>query len=494
MVALELKQVSKFYYGHSVLKSACFHVDQDEIHGILGTSGSGKTTIVRLMSGNVQPDRGAVLHHDKPTEWRSPLDAINNGISAVLISSDLIDNLTVAENVYIYGYVYKQRALKRFSLAKMATFTASIFKEFGFNIDPYQYVSELSIAEKRMVKVAAAIGQNPEILILDDPFVLLTNEQVALFTGLFRYLRGRGMTIIFTTGHIEAALSICDRVTVIREGLTASYGDIGAKDASFFVQAMSDTASYSYPRISNKGHREALSLSQLSTVDRGIQNISFKLYDGEILGVAGAPGSGKSTLARSLFGLECWKKGTLIVDGKECRLHEPADAVANRIGFIPNSSSDCGIIDHFTAAQNISIASLDAISNYGVPKKKVERTAAYRFMKKFSIDSMDVDEPAISMSGGNIQKLMFCRWLMRRCNLLIMDNSTKSVGISMKVELYNLMNSFAMSGGSILLISSDFNELLGMCDRIIVLRNGKIERIIEKSEFSMQLLVDSVSI
>ena len=494
MAVLELKNVSKVYYGHSVLKNASFFVGNGEIHGILGVSGSGKTTIVRLMTGNTHPDRGAVFHHGKPADWRSPFDAISNGISTVLKSNDLIDNLTVAENVYIYGYVYKQKALNRFSLAKMAAFTTAIFKELGFHLDPYQYVSELSIAEKLMVKIAAAVGQNPEILILDDPFVLLTAEQTERFTQLFQYLRDHGMTVIFTTGHIEATLSICDRVTIIKEGLTSSHGDIALKDTNFFVQAMSDTATYSYPRISNRGDREVLSVNQLSTADRSIQNISFELYDGEILGIAGAPGSGKSVLARSLFGLESWKKGTLTVSGKECRFHEPADAIANRIGFIPDSSSDCGIIDNFTAAQNISLASLDAISSYGIPKKKTERATSYRFMKKFTIDPLDVEEPVMNMSDGNIQKLMFCKWLMCRCNILLMDNSTKSVGIGMKVELYNLMNSFAMSGGSILFISTDFNELLGMCDRIIVLRNGQIERILAKSEFSMQQLVDGVSI
>lgn len=494
MSVLELKNISKSYYGSNVLEDVSFSVNNGEIFGILAMSGSGKTTLVKIISGNEEMDYGSFLYKGIPVRWKTPLDAINNGISTVHENCRLINNLTVAENVFIYGYAYKQRLMKRFSLATMSAVTQDIFDRMGLiKIDTFKYAYELMQYERLLVQIAAAIGRDPEILLLDDPFVQLSRDECEKLIQLITHIRDMGITVVITTSNIDTVTSVCDRAAIIKEGRSIEYEKVSLQDVTSLAKAMSDTVTYSYPRISSPRHRNVLAAQDLTHVDGRLQNITFDLKDGEILGVAGAPGSGKSTLIRALFGLEKLKTGIIYISGQECKIHCPTDAIAHGIGFVSSVDSEYGLLPMLSAMENFSLSCLRTVSSIGIVNKRKEKHYVRKYFKKYSINAIDINEPIINMRNGDRQKLQFCKWLMNDSRIILMDDPTRGIGISAKVEMYNLINNFVLKGGSIILSSTDLNELLGMCDRVLIMRQGSIIAILEKSRLSMRNIICAIS-
>ena len=492
MALLELKNISKAYYGNPILEDVSVSVASGSIFGILGVNGSGKTTLVRLLSGDLSPDAGELIVDGQKITLSSPCDAMKQGISTIHQGSELIGHLTVAENVFIFGYNHSPKLFKRHSIKKISALAEELLHSLNIEVSALARADEIDNATAQLIKIAAVMGQNPSVIIVDEPFAMLSSSQCDAVCELFRTIKQRGVSILFTTGNILKTIDVSDDIAILKEGHLIRQKEPLRRDAEYYVKEISDTAKYRYPRISNRGTRRVLSLKNI-TADMQLRNISFDMYSGEILGVAGAPGAGKSTLARILFGAQRIKDGQMFVEGRLSRFKEPADAVNCGIGMISGNSEKGGVISDFSISQNISLAGLENISNYGVIDGKLEGETALRYIKKYGIVPADILVKAYAMSEGQRQKVVFCKWMLKGCKILIMDNATRGMDISAKVELYNFMNAYALNGGSILFISTDYNELLGMCDRMLVLNGGRLTGILGRQEFSMLKIVDMLS-
>lgn len=492
MALLELKDISKAYYGNTVLEGIDLSVSKGSILGILGVNGSGKTTLVRLLSGDILPQAGEIFFNGRSISPKDPHDAISMGIRTIHQGSQLIGGLTVAENTFIFGYDHSSRLLKRYSVGKMADMAGELFGEYGIDVNPYARAEMLSAVSAQLVKIAAAMSERPELLVIDEPFNMLTSAECDSVSSLLDRIRKQGTSIIITTANILKTIELCDDIAILKEGRLISAQRDRLRDAEYYINEISETAKFRYPRISNTKKRRVLSLKKVGG-DTQLSDISFDMYSGEILGVAGAPGAGKSTLARMIFGAHRIKTGEMFVEGRPCRFREPSDAVDRGIGMISGNSENGGIILDFSIKQNITLAGIEHVSRFGVIQNAAENENAGRYIKKYGITPPNAEAKAYAMSEGQRQKVVFCKWMLKGCKILVMDNATRGMDISSKVELYNFMNSFAMNGGSILFISTDYNELMGMCDRLLVLNSGHLTGELERSDFSMLKIVDMLS-
>lgn len=493
MLAFKLEDVSYAYDKTAVLDKASFCVKSGSVHAILGMNGVGKSTVAKLLSGSIMPGSGKIYFEDTPIEWASPIEARRMDVATVYMSYELVDNLMVCENIYTYGYAYKTKRIKRCSLRKMASTAGSIFDELEFDIDPYAYPHELNAMQSLMVQLAMVVSQNPKVVILDDPFSLLEKREMQVFADFLKRQKAKNTTIIFTTSDIETAITLSDEITVIKDGKTNTYDSKVNRDINFYAAMMSDTVSYKYPRIKNVGNKVVLQAQGISTLDEALNGISFSLYKGEILGLAGMMGAGRSTLARALFGLQHIKRGKIFIDNKQRYISSPKDSIDCGIGYMHDTMGNSGVIDDLSIAENITLANIHGVSEHGFLDKKKEMETALRFMKNYSIHPTDLMNDMRMLTDGNKQKTIFCRWMFKECRILIMDKVTRGIDTSSKVELYNFMNRFAMSCGSILFISDDYNELVGMCDRILIMNGGRICDTLCGEDVTMFNVVDGVS-
>lgn len=493
MLAFQFDHVRKTYDGFPFIDEASFSIVSGHVHAILGMNGSGKSTLVKLLSGSLTPDAGQVFFEENPVAWKRPTEARMNGIATVNICYELMNNLHICENIYAFGYPYKTRHLKHCSLRKMAALSQEIFDKLDFDINPYAYPNELTPQQTLMVQLAMVISQEPRVIILDNPFVLLERNEIQSFLPFFALQKSKGVTTIFTTGDIETAMMLSDEITIIKEHKTATY-TTAEHNADFFANAMSDTATYKYPRIKTEREEEVLRLKGVSTQQNSIRDISFSMKRGEILGVAGLFGAGRSTLAKTIFGLEIPKKGKIYVNGEQVWFLNPHDAISYGIGYMRDSENeDNGIIENFSIMENITLASLSTFSNYGFLNQMKEKESALKFIKNYSIHPSDMHKELRNLTEGNKQKAIFCRWILKNSKILILDKITRGLDISSKVELYNYMNKFAMGGGSILYISDDYNELIGMCDRILLMAGGRIRGTLSGESVTMRKIVEGLS-
>ena len=397
----------------------------------------------------------------------------------------------MAENFYLTVHMHHTKWYRRPALREMANTCQAQFDRMGITIDPYAHVSGLGVGQRQLLRIVSAVASNPSLLLLDEPYSMLPRVEVERFNALFSRLRGMGMAILFVTHDIGDALSLCDELTVLKDGRVVAHAPAGEADVQSLLQVIGDYGTpHRYPRLPQSGGRPVLSAQQLSTADRHLSQVSFTLHRGEILGVAGLLGAGRTALSNVLFGAERVSQGRLVLDGRAVRFQSPHDAISNGIGLIPENRQKNGLIEKFPLPYNLTLSNLGKVSDHAFLSRRRENDAARQAIKRYAIRTHAFDDCTMHLSGGNQQKVVLSKWMFSGCSILIMDDPTNSIDVSAKVDFYNFMNKFTMEGGSILFISSDFDELLGMSDRILVIRNGRITRTLEREEFSMPRLLN----
>ncbi|EPR4907206.1 sugar ABC transporter ATP-binding protein [Escherichia coli] len=472
---LQMKHITKRFPGVLALNDVQFSLRRGEVHALLGENGAGKSTLMKILSGVYQPDEGEIIFEDKPVSFSDPLSAQNVGITIIHQEFNLFPELTVEENIFI-GREFCKKNRWRLDEKQQRQATIEILQKLNLAIKPDTLVADLTVAQQQMVEIAKAISVNARILIMDEPTAALTETEIESLFRVTRLLKEQGTGIVYISHRLEELALIADRATVMRDGQYISTVDYECVKISDLIAMMvGRNLGNIYPR------REALQqripvLEVNGLTRKGVLNdINFTLYRGEILGFAGLMGAGRTELARAIFGADSIDSGTLKLNGKETVIKDISDAIQQGISYLTEDRKKEGLALNLSVERNIMLGNYPEYSDrFGnVDSRRCQQTSEEQ-VKALRIKTPNLEQAALNLSGGNQQKIIIARWVCKDTDILIFDEPTRGIDVGAKLEIYELMNRLVAKGKSIIMISSELPEVLGMCDRILVMRSGRI--------------------
>jgi ribose transport system ATP-binding protein len=467
-----MRHIRKSFPGLVALDDVDFDLRKSEVHVLLGENGAGKSTLVKILGGAYQKDAGEIALDDRKVDIKNPRHAHQAGIAFIHQEFNLIPHLSVGENILLgrepmkIGAIIDQTAI--FREAEKA------LRDLGVDIDVRQPIYELSVAQQQIVEVAKALSVEARILIMDEPTSALTEHEIQSLFVTIRKLKQRGVGIIYISHRLDELFEIGDRVTVLRDGKHVGTCDVSSISKPELIRMMVDRpVGEHFPKQTADRREEILRVEGMGI--RGVlKDISFSVYRGEVLGIAGLMGSGRTTLARTLFGLEKPDTGKIYVKGRLCEIRSPRGAIASGIGFLTEDRKTQGLVLGLSVIANMCLPSIDKISKLGVVSQREERRLSEKFVRDLHIKTLALTQKVIYLSGGNQQKVVLSKWLCRQADMFIFDEPTRGIDVGAKEEIYHLMNRLTANGVAILMISSEMPEVLGMSDRILVMHQGKI--------------------
>lgn len=498
---LRTEGIVKKFPGVVALKGIDFDLYQGEIHAIVGQNGAGKSTFVKILNGIYVADQGRIFIRGKEVSIKKPIDAKRNGITLVHQEITLIPYLSIAENIFLARIPF----IKRLMLDKkeIEAFARKYLKLVKLNIDPWIKVKELSVGEQELVQIARALAENADIICLDEPTSALTPAEVDNLFSILKDLAKSGKAIIFITHHIDEVFRIADRVTVLRDGRKIATLKVSETNPYEVVKLMLGREPSKFYVVKEKmiGGRgkPVLVVKNLSTVPekvRGVslKNISFDLYKGEILGVVGLLGAGKTELGKALIGLEKVVSGEVFVDGKKVTIKSPIDALKYGIYYLPENRRIEGLVLSLTIRENIVLSIIDHIVKYmGLRDIDTEKKIASEWIRKLNIVAPSTETKVMSLSGGNQQKVVIAKALVTKPRIVIFDEPTMGIDVGAKVEIRRIISELAKQGLSIILLSSDVDEVLALADRVLVLYKGSQVALIPNKDLSRETVLDLMS-
>ncbi|HCO7920240.1 TPA: sugar ABC transporter ATP-binding protein [Escherichia coli] len=472
---LQMKHITKRFPGVLALNDVQFSLRRGEVHALLGENGAGKSTLMKILSGVYQPDEGEIIFEDKPVSFSDPLSAQNVGITIIHQEFNLFPELTVEENIFI-GREFCKKNRWRLDEKQQRQATIEILQKLNLAIKPDTLVADLTVAQQQMVEIAKAISVNARILIMDEPTAALTETEIESLFRVTRLLKEQGTGIVYISHRLEELALIADRATVMRDGQYISTVDYECVKISDLIAMMvgRDLGNI-YPRREALQQRiPALEVNGLTR--KGVLNdINFTLYRGEILGFAGLMGAGRTELARAIFGADSIDSGTLKLNGKETVIKDISDAIQQGISYLTEDRKKEGLALNLSVERNIMLGNYPEYSDrFGnVDSRRCQQTSEEQ-VKALRIKTPNLEQAALNLSGGNQQKIIIARWVCKDTDILIFDEPTRGIDVGAKLEIYELMNRLVAKGKSIIMISSELPEVLGMCDRILVMRSGRI--------------------
>jgi len=469
---LEMRGIGKRFPGVVALDEVDFDLRRGEVHILLGENGAGKSTLMKILSGAYQKSAGQIILDGAEVEIRNPKHAQTLGISTIYQEFNLIPNLSVGENIFLGREPAKlpglinQRAI--FQDARRAV------SSLGLEINPRKLIKDLKVAEQQMVEVAKALSLDARILIMDEPTAALTEHEIKDLFATIRALKDKGVSIIYISHRLEELFEIGDRVTVLRDGRSVGTYDVKGMTKTELIRLMVNRELTDlFPKVRAPKGPEALRVEGLSTPG-GLKDISFTLYQGEVLGIAGLLGAGRTELARAIFGIDKISAGTIYLNGEPQHLSSPRAAINSGIGFLTEDRKSQGLVLRLSVKENLCLASADKFSRWGVMDASEERQVADRYVQELRIRTPSLDQKVVFLSGGNQQKVVLSKWLCSQARVFIFDEPTRGVDVGAKTEIYQLMNRLTATGVAIIMISSEMLEVLGMSDRVLVMREGQV--------------------
>lgn len=478
---LSMKKISKEFPGVKALDSVNLDIQKGEVIGLLGENGAGKSTLMKIMSGIYTPDQGEIWFENKKIVLNGTRDSQEVGISIIHQELNLLPYLTVAENIFIHSLPRKGINLDRKKLFRDAE---ELLKELEFEINPRALVKDLSVASQQLVEIAKSLSFNSKVLIMDEPTSAITENETKKLFEIIRSLRKKGISIVYISHRMEEIYEICDRIVVLRDGKNAGEGSAAQLTPDQIVKMLvGREMSQIYPeRIEMKSNEIVLEVKNVS-VNEDVKNVSFKLHKGEILGFSGLMGAGRTELMQAVFGFRKIDSGEMLLHGKPVNIQSTRDAIKLGIGFVPEDRRHQGMISGFSVAQNITIVTLKNIAGFfkNIDAKK-ESKIADKYIAKLEIKTPHSKVNLSNLSGGNQQKAIIAKWLETSPEILILDEPTRGIDIRAKKEIYKIIHELAANGTSIILISSELPEVLGISDRVVVMSQGSITGIFEKEE------------
>ncbi len=489
-IIFEAHNIHKRFPGVHALKGVELRVRKGEVHALIGENGAGKSTLMKVMLGQYIPEDGEMQLNGKAYVPRAPGDALANGISMIHQEISLVPTTSVAENIWIG----RENRFSRFGLVNKAAqrqATRDILAQLGLEwLKPDTEVSTLSIAMMQLVEVARAFSYDSDIIIMDEPTSALTNAEVDKLYGIIRDVTSRGKSVIFISHKLEEILTICDRVTVMRDGQYIA--EVPAKDTNKeeLVNLMVGR------KLTDMFPKEQVDLGETVFEVKGLsggifKDVSFQVRSGEILGFSGLMGAGRTEIMQAIFGIDKRDVGIILIDGKPVDIQNTTDAIRHGLAMVTEDRLHTGAIYGLTVRGNIVLAYLRQITKRGFVNGKREKQDSDDMAKKLSVKAPSLESEISLLSGGNQQKAIIAKWLLTQPEVLILDEPTRGIDVGAKAEIYRLIGMLAKAGKAILMISSELPELMGICDRILVVHEGRIEAEYERRDFDQEAIMKS---
>lgn len=470
---LEMRGISKAFPGVQALNDVSFTLHAGEIHALVGENGAGKSTLMKILTGAIPKDSGTILLQGQPVEITGPRRAIELGIAIIHQELTLIPYLTVAQNIYL-GREPAGRVAGTVDWRRLNQQADELLARLGLDLRPTALVSDLSIAQRQMVEVAKALSLNARIIAMDEPTSALSEREVEALFAFIRQLRSQGVGVIYISHRLAEIFELADRVTVLRDGRHIGTAPVAEVAESTIINWMvGRTLGELYPKTSAPQPEVVLKVVGLR---RGteIQDVSFELRRGEILGLAGLVGAGRTFVARALFGADPIDAGEIWLDDQRVHIRSPQQAIKLGIGFVPEDRKAQGLFLGMAVRHNITVTILNALSRLGVVQRQRRDEVARRYVNELAIRTPGLYQRVRNLSGGNQQKVVIARWLTVNPKVLLLDEPTRGIDVGAKAEIYALMSQLASRGMGILMISSELPEILGVSDRILVMREGRV--------------------
>jgi rhamnose transport system ATP-binding protein len=481
--------MTKAYAGVRALKGVSFDLRAGEVHALVGENGAGKSTLIKIMTGAVAADSGSLAVAGRHVTHMDPHAARGLGIAAIYQQPALFPHLTVAENVALT--LESASVWRRVDWNARRRRARELLDRVGARIDPDRTVDTLSMPEQQIVEIARAVGADARVVIMDEPTASLTEREVEHLFGVIVRLREHGAGIIYISHRLEEVFAIADRITVLRDGESVGTWPRHAIDRPGLIRLMvGRELSTVFPKREVMLGDHALAVRGLKHLASGIYDVSLSVRRGEILGLAGLVGSGRTELAEILFGLRPADAGDIWIDGATVRITSPSEAIAHGLGYVPEDRRQHGVVLEMSIASNTSLANLNGVARAGLIDRAEERASAQRYLEQLRIKAASVDAPVGSLSGGNQQKVALARWLSTNPSVLILDEPTQGVDVGSKAEIHELMGTLAARGLAIIMISSEMPEILGMSDRIAVMRAGTIRGTLTRAEATQDKVLE----
>ena len=467
---LTAASIAKEFSGVRVLNDINLEIFGGEVFGIIGENGAGKSTLIKIFSGIYQATSGDLFLEGQKIEVKNPIMAKKLGISTVPQEFNLIGTLSVFENIFLGSEIKKYLLLDK---AAMKRRTVQLLQELNSRISPETIVDSLSVAEKQIVEIAKALVHDSKILIMDEPTTVLTKDETGVLFSRIRQLKRKGVSILFISHKLREIREICDRVMILRDGQQISIDKAGDIDEHEMARRMvGRELTQIFPPKTSAQDEPALEIKGIE-IGESVHGVDFFLAKGEVLGMAGLRGSGQTELAEAIMGIEKIKAGEILVHGKSVNIRSPRHAVQEKIAYLSDDRQGKGIIVNFDVPSNITLISLKNYSRILINKRK-EYHNAQNYVEKFGIRAASLSYELQYLSGGNQQKVYLSKWMDTRPDVLILNEPTRGIDVNAKSEIYHFVRSLAQSGIACLVISSELEEIIGLCTRVLVMRSGKI--------------------
>ncbi len=483
---LQLVNIHKSFAGVEVLRGVSFDLKPGEVHALLGENGAGKSTLVKIVTGVHQPDSGEILLEGRPTRFDNPRQSLQVGITPIYQELSLFPDLNVAENIFV-GRQPTQAG--RINWAKLYRDAEQILTGLGVHLDLKKQARSLSIAQQQMIEIARAFSTNARILIMDEPTSSLTQSEVAELFRLVNRLRGHGTSIIFISHRLEELYELADRVTVLRDGAYVDTKPMSEVSREELIRLMvGRSISNLFPKQTVTAGDVVLRATNLSRAGT-FENVNFELHRGEILGLSGLVGAGRTEVARALFGVEPATSGEVQINGQAVTIRSPQQAIALGLAYVPEDRQQHGLIPAMNLTANVSLPRLNQYAWAGWLRNKLERLAAFDSAQQMEVRANNMWQKARELSGGNQQKIVLAKWLAMKPRILILDEPTRGIDVGTKAAVHDLMSRLAAEGLAILMISSELPEILGMSDRVIVMREGRLTGHFTRAEATQEKIM-----
>ena len=482
--SLQLKNIRKEFPGVLALDDVSLEAKAGSVHALMGENGAGKSTLIKILAGAYSKDQGTILFDNKEVNIDNPNDSLNLGIKVVYQEIALIPEFTVAENIFLEKFPVNSLGIVNWK--KLYNDCNNLLKKIGFNLNVKAKVVDLSISEQQIVEIARAIFQNALVVVMDEPTSSLTPNEIEKLFEVIENLKKNNIAIIYITHKIDEIFKIANEVTVLRDGKLISNRDINDTSEEILIQDMvGRKVEQKFERPNKSFDKVLMNIKNISTKSK-LKDISFELYKGEILGFFGLMGAGRTELAKAIYGYDNISNGSIEVDGQILKKFNTQTMVKNGVGYVTEDRKGEGIIKDMNLRENMSLPSLEIFEKFFTINKSKEKKISNQYIDKFEVKTPSSERLITLLSGGNQQKILLSRWLIRNLKIIILDEPTRGVDIGAKTEILRLINDLAKDGLSVILMTSEMNDLLTLSDRIIVMAGGKISKEFNRNDATQE--------